>query len=160
MVAIDPASADPPEMYRYLIWAEGTSSDCGIELTWYQELWVQGRNWCNPAKEQCGSTEHVVHETFTLTNPNNGRTLILRGGALTRVTWINWYDTLYEYSGARFMGTIPGVGPVFGSPGRGVTYETCQGEYPDNWVCDYETIHESGPNFDDLEAICNYMLGE
>jgi len=160
LVAIVPASADPPERYRFPLWGDGTYTCYDTELTWHEELWIQGFTACNPGSELCGATEHVFRDTFTLTNPNNGRTLILHGGQLTRVTWINWYETLIEVTGARFMGTIPGYGPVYGSPGRHVYYETCQGEDPEDWVCEQETLFDSGPTFDDPEAICNYMVNE
>jgi hypothetical protein len=154
MVAIVPARADKPVRYEI----DTTFNECGIELPLHLEESVQLPFKCNPATELCGYTEHLTNSITTLTNPDNGRTLTFRGASSTRYTWINWYETLIEFRGVRFMGTIPGYGPVFGNPGRLVTYETCTGEYPDNWLCEQEILQDSGPTFDDIETICNYML--
>lgn len=152
LVAIIPASADRPDRPRdFWVWT-GTTTACGSEFEWVQEVSLQGVAWCEPSF--CDFYFHTK-ETDTFTNPDNGRTLVLKGSAFTKVTPVNEGD-LIEVSGQGLMGTIPGVGPVFGSPGHHIFLETCTAE----GECTQEPVFDSGPTFDDIEAICTYMLGE
>jgi hypothetical protein len=76
-------------------------------------------------------------------------------------TWLNEGEEICRFSGADFLGTLPGYGPVFGVVQRIVWYEAGCREENGEWVCDkYELLHWSGMEFWDEEAVCNYLVPE
>jgi hypothetical protein len=158
MVVILPARADPPEIIREHWTFDGTIDVCGPELPWHEEVNFSTMEHCTRGGDICGANTHYNKGKLTLSNPDTGYSLTFYGASNERVVWINWYDAIYEITGNRYMVTVPGYGPIWGTPGREIVYETCEGEWPDTWVCEYETLFFAGPSFDDLEAVCEYLL--
>ena len=159
LVASAPARADKPPVERIHFEEDGTIFACGVEFPYHWEADLKYTYLCDEKRERkgdrCGDV-YLWKQEWSFTY--NGHELNLLGSSRERYTWITWYDTLFEISGSSGIGTLPGHGVVWGTVGRQVIYETCQGEYPDNWECEYKYLHEPGMVFDDYETVCNYML--
>jgi hypothetical protein len=155
LVAFFPASADKPPVERSHFEEDFVVDLCGVEIPGHYDGVLKYTGLCDDKRHSCGEVA-LWKENWTLNY--NGREVNVHGSTRYRTTWLNWYDALYETNGSSYHGTIPGYGVVSGWSGKQVIYETCEGDWPDTWECEYEVLHEPGMEFYDFEAICDYFL--
>ena len=159
MVAIVSASADAPEHSKFFWEGDFNYTECGPNIPIHVDLQYEYTLFKDKNGEAYGDAYHYGGSKITFTY--NGHTLTLHGASQERWTWIFYSETytltLGKISGASWIGTIPGHGPVWGTVGMQDFLETCTGQGEDQ-ICQNEYYHWSGMEFFDQEAVCNYLL--
>ena len=155
LVASSPVRADKPPVERSHFEEDSTVNVCGVDTSFHSEVDLKYTILCDDKRDRCGDA-YIWKEEYTFSY--NGKELNLHSSRRERYTWIDGYHTLFEFSGSTAIGTLPGYGVVWGTVGRQVIYETCEGEWPNPGKCTYEYLHEPGMVFNNPEAICNYWL--
>jgi hypothetical protein len=150
MVAIVPASADAWK-HTKSVWSDDyTENICNVPMQLHHEGKLEYIIFCDRNGECSGDGYHF-NDYLTITYEDRSFTLHYATGE--RYTWPGGEQTIGRISGAKWVGSLPGYGVVWGEAGRDVWWEACPYE-----GCDYISLHWSGMTFYDYEAVCNYML--
>ncbi len=149
LVVIMPGSADTPQHTKYY-WSEDTTETiCDVPMNVHHEGKLEYTMFCN--QDECTGDHYAFNDNMTLTYLDRSLNLHLANAEL--YSWPTEEQTIGRISGARWIGTVPGYGAVWGEAGRVVFWEACPYE-----GCDFIILHWSGVVFSNYEAICTYML--
>jgi hypothetical protein len=150
LVAIVPASAGTP-VHTKSVWSDDyTENICGVPMDVHHEGKLEYIIYCNKDGECRGDSYHF-NDYFTYTYEGRSFTVHYATGEL--YSWPGGEQSICRISGAKWIGTLPGHGVVWGEATRDVWWELCPYE-----GCERVTLHWSGMVFYNPEPICDYML--
>ncbi len=154
-VFIVPASANAPVITRGAYEADWLDTGCPFPVPAHLDARFTEIYYLDKNGEPRLDSMHYAGSRLTLTY--NGHVLTLRDSENSRITWITYFDAIYEIHGTSWIGNLPGHGMVTGVIGKQTLLESCQ-VVEEEWKCDYTLLDLSGMWFDNKEAICDYFL--